>query len=144
LHSQRDSVERAETSRHMMISSNIVLLKANYDHTTALLFLLGGISCPHANLNHHGHRHPPGRRHHRHPARRSRRVNPSRAGNSQVLAASLGPYVLRALNKAALIVGHYREPGHPRDPVATMNRLIEVLDDQKLAAVIKRMEIGAG
>jgi hypothetical protein len=50
--------------------------------------------------------------------------------------------VLRALNKAALIAGHYLEPGHPRDPIATMNRLVEVLDDQKLAAVIKRMEIG--
>jgi hypothetical protein len=50
--------------------------------------------------------------------------------------------VLCALNKAALIVGDYLEPGHPRDPVATMNRLIEVLDDQKLAAAIKRMENG--
>jgi hypothetical protein len=48
--------------------------------------------------------------------------------------------VLRALNKAALIVGDYLEPGHPRDPVATINRLIEVLDDQKLAAAINRME----
>jgi hypothetical protein len=52
--------------------------------------------------------------------------------------------VLRALNEAALIVGDYLEPGHPRDPVATINRLIEVLDDQKLAAAIKRMENGYG
>jgi hypothetical protein len=52
--------------------------------------------------------------------------------------------VLRALNKAALIVGDYLEPSHPRDPVVTINRLIEVLDDQKLAAAIKRMENGYG
>ena len=48
--------------------------------------------------------------------------------------------VLRALNKAAFIVGDYLEPGHSRDPVVTINRLIEVLDDQKLAAAIKGME----
>jgi hypothetical protein len=52
--------------------------------------------------------------------------------------------VLTALNEAALIIGDYLEPGHPRDPVATINRLIEVLDDQKLAAAIKRMERGYG
>jgi hypothetical protein len=52
--------------------------------------------------------------------------------------------VLRALNKAELIVGDYLESGHPRDPVATINRLIEVLDDQMLAAAIKRMENGYG
>jgi hypothetical protein len=51
--------------------------------------------------------------------------------------------VISALNEAALIIGDYLEPG-PRDPVATINRLIEVLDDQKLAAAIKRMEKGYG
>jgi hypothetical protein len=52
------------------------------DGSTALLSFWEAISCPHANLNHHGRRRPPGRRHHRHPARPSRRVNQSRAGNS--------------------------------------------------------------
>jgi hypothetical protein len=50
--------------------------------STALLSFWETISCPHANLNHHGRRRPPGRRHHHHPARPSRRVNPNRAGNS--------------------------------------------------------------
>ncbi len=52
--------------------------------------------------------------------------------------------VIAALNEAALIIGDYIEPGHPRDPVATVNRLIEVLDNQELAAAIKRMEKGYG
>ena len=51
--------------------------------------------------------------------------------------------VLTALNEAGSIIGEYLEPGS-RDPVATINRLIEVLDDQKLAAAIKRMEKGYG
>jgi hypothetical protein len=52
--------------------------------------------------------------------------------------------VLAALNEAALIIGDYLEPGHPRDPAATINRLIQVLDSQKLAAAIRRMEKGYG
>jgi hypothetical protein len=52
--------------------------------------------------------------------------------------------VLRALNKAAFIVGDYLEPGHSRDPVVTINRLFEVLDEQKLAAAIKGMENSYG
>jgi hypothetical protein len=51
--------------------------------------------------------------------------------------------VTTALNEAALIIGDYLEPGS-RDPVATINRLIEVLDNQKLAAAIERMEKGYG
>jgi hypothetical protein len=43
-----------------------------------------------------------------------------------------------------LIIGDYLEPGHPRDPVATINRLIEVLDRQKLVAAITRLEKGYG
>jgi hypothetical protein len=34
--------------------------------------------------------------------------------------------VVTALNEAALIIGDYLEPG-PKDPIATINRLIEVL-----------------
>lgn len=52
--------------------------------------------------------------------------------------------VLTALNEAALIIGDYLEPGIPRNPVATINRLIQVLDSQKLAAAITRMEKGYG
>jgi hypothetical protein len=52
--------------------------------------------------------------------------------------------VLAALNEAALIIGDYLEPGLPSDPVATINRLIEVLDRQELAAAIKRVEKGYG
>ena len=50
--------------------------------------------------------------------------------------------VLNALNEAALIIGDYLEPGLPRDPVATINRLIEVLDNQKLAAAMERIDKG--
>jgi hypothetical protein len=52
--------------------------------------------------------------------------------------------VLTALNEAALIIGDYLEGVHTRDPVATINRLIEVLDRQKLVAAIMRMEKGYG
>jgi hypothetical protein len=50
--------------------------------------------------------------------------------------------VLTALNEAALIIGDYLEPGLPRDPVATINRLIEVLDNQKLVAAMERIDKG--
>jgi hypothetical protein len=48
--------------------------------------------------------------------------------------------VLTALNEAALIIGDYLEPGLPRDSVATIKRLIEVLDDQKLAVAMERID----
>jgi hypothetical protein len=38
--------------------------------------------------------------------------------------------VLAALNEAALIIGDYLEPGLPRDPAATIHRLVKVLDGQ--------------
>jgi hypothetical protein len=43
-----------------------------------------------------------------------------------------------------LIIGGHLEPGLPRDPLATIKRLIEVLDSQELAAAITRMEKGHG
>jgi hypothetical protein len=52
--------------------------------------------------------------------------------------------ILIALNEAAFIIADHFEPGLPRDPVATIKRLIEVLDSQELAAAIKRMERGHG
>jgi hypothetical protein len=52
--------------------------------------------------------------------------------------------VLAALNEAALIIGDYLEPGLPRDPVATISRLITVLDSQEVAGAIKRVEKGYG
>jgi hypothetical protein len=51
--------------------------------------------------------------------------------------------VLTALHEAALIIGDY-QTGDRRDPVATINRLIEVLDRQKLVAAIMRTENGYG
>jgi hypothetical protein len=51
--------------------------------------------------------------------------------------------VTDTLNQAAMIVGDYLS-GLPRDPIATINKLIAVLDNQELAAAIKRMEKGSG
>jgi hypothetical protein len=48
--------------------------------------------------------------------------------------------VTTALNEAGLIIGDYLEPGLARDPVATIKKLIEVLENDELAAAIKRME----
>jgi hypothetical protein len=39
-----------------------------------------------------------------------------------------------ALSQAALIIADHLEPGLPRDPWATIKRLIEVLDNPALAA----------
>jgi hypothetical protein len=52
--------------------------------------------------------------------------------------------VTTALNEATLIISDYLKPGLPRDPVATIKRLIEVLEDQELAAAIMRLEKGVG
>jgi hypothetical protein len=52
--------------------------------------------------------------------------------------------VLKTLNEAAGIISDYLEPGLPRDPVATINRLIKVLDNQSLAEAITRLEKGYG
>jgi hypothetical protein len=48
--------------------------------------------------------------------------------------------VIAAINEAGAVISEYLEPGRPRDPVATIDRLIEILDSQKLAAAIKRMD----
>jgi hypothetical protein len=49
-----------------------------------------------------------------------------------------------ALAQAALIIADHLEHGLPRDPLATIKRLIEVLDNPELAAAIKRTERGHG
>jgi hypothetical protein len=49
-----------------------------------------------------------------------------------------------ALAQATLIIADHLEPGLPRDPLATIKRLLEVLDNQELAAAIKRTERGHG
>ena len=49
-----------------------------------------------------------------------------------------------ALSQAILIVADHFEPGLPRDPLATIKRLLEVLDNPELAAAIKRTERGQG
>jgi hypothetical protein len=50
--------------------------------------------------------------------------------------------VTTALNEAGLIIGDYLQPGRPRDPVATIKRLIEVLEDRELSGAIKRLKKG--
>jgi hypothetical protein len=49
------------------------------------------------------------------------------------------PYAL-----IALIIADQFEPRLPRDPLATVKRLIEVLDSQELAAAIRRTDGGSG
>jgi hypothetical protein len=39
-----------------------------------------------------------------------------------------------------LIIGDYLEPGRPADPMATIKRLIEVLENQELALAINRLD----
>lgn len=46
--------------------------------------------------------------------------------------------VIEALNEAGEIIAEYLEPG-PRDTKATVNRLIETLDNQRLAAALERL-----
>ena len=45
-----------------------------------------------------------------------------------------------ALRQAGVIIAEYLEPGQVRNPTATVNRLIEVLDTQELAAALERVE----
>jgi len=52
--------------------------------------------------------------------------------------------ILLALNEAAFVIADHLEPGLPRDPLATVKRLIEVLDGQDLVTAIKRAEQGSG
>jgi hypothetical protein len=49
-----------------------------------------------------------------------------------------------ALSQAILIIADHFEPGLPRDPMATIKRLLEVLNDQELAAAIGRSEQSNG
>jgi hypothetical protein len=67
-----------------------------------------------------------------------------KAGNSRSKSARMKDkaIVTAALNEAGLIVEDYLQPGRPQDPVATIKRLIEVLEDQELLGAIKRLEKG--
>jgi hypothetical protein len=47
---------------------------------------------------------------------------------------------IAAHNEAALIVSDHLEPGLLRDPVATVKKLIEMLDTPELTAAITRLE----
>jgi hypothetical protein len=51
---------------------------------------------------------------------------------------------LDALNEAAHIISDYLEPSHPHNPEATLERLIELLGNQKLAEAVDRLEAGFG
>jgi hypothetical protein len=50
--------------------------------------------------------------------------------------------ILAALNEVAFIIADHFEPDLPRNPVATVNRLIEVLENEELVASVKRLETG--
>jgi hypothetical protein len=50
--------------------------------------------------------------------------------------------VSKTLDRAASIISDYLETGRPRDAHATVNQLIEVLDNQQLAAALERMSQG--
>jgi hypothetical protein len=52
--------------------------------------------------------------------------------------------ILIALNEAAFVIADHLEPGLPRDPLATVKKLIEVLDGQDLVTAINRAEQGSG
>ena len=51
--------------------------------------------------------------------------------------------VLDALHKTSLIISEYIEPG-PRDPKATLDALILILDDQAVSDAVDRLEAGFG
>lgn len=51
---------------------------------------------------------------------------------------------LDALNGAAHIISEYLESAPPGDPQATLDRLIELLGNQKLADAVDRLEAGFG
>ena len=48
--------------------------------------------------------------------------------------------VTTTFNEASLIIADYLQPGPPLDPVATIKRLIEVLDSRELAGALERIE----
>ena len=52
--------------------------------------------------------------------------------------------LIDALDKAALIIAEHIEPGHARGPEQTINRLIQLLDSQDLAAAVERLKSGFG
>ena len=52
--------------------------------------------------------------------------------------------ILIALYEAAFVIADHLEPGLPRDPLATVKRLIKVLDGQDLVTAINRAEQGSG
>jgi hypothetical protein len=63
---------------------------------------------------------------------------------TEVTSVSDRDVIFNSLKTAGQIIGEYLEPGHPRNAEATLNKLIEVLDNQELAAAIERLEKGPG
>jgi hypothetical protein len=51
--------------------------------------------------------------------------------------------VIEALHEAGQIIAEYLEPG-PRNAEATLDRLIQTLDNQRLAKALERLQKGAG
>jgi hypothetical protein len=52
--------------------------------------------------------------------------------------------ILTTLNEAAFIIADHFEPGIPRDPMATVKRLIEMLNNPELEAAVTKLERGDG
>jgi hypothetical protein len=52
--------------------------------------------------------------------------------------------LIDAIETAGVIIGEHIEPGHARDPEQTINRLIAVLDTQKVALAVERLKAGFG
>jgi hypothetical protein len=48
--------------------------------------------------------------------------------------------VIEALNEAGQIIAEYLEPG-PRNAEATLDRLIQTLDNQRLAQALERLQL---
>ena len=52
--------------------------------------------------------------------------------------------LIEAIEKAGVIIAVHIEPGHARDPVQTINRLIAVLDTKEVAGAVKLLKAGFG
>ena len=52
--------------------------------------------------------------------------------------------LIAAVERAGGIIAEHIEPGHARDPVQTINRLIAVLDTKEVAGAVTRLKAGFG
>lgn len=52
--------------------------------------------------------------------------------------------LIAAIEKAGVIIAEYLEPGYPSNDAGTIQRLIEALDTQEVAAAVDRLKSGFG